>query len=508
MESEPTDEDYSDDDWSQESDSTENDSERNDLEDEGLEELCQTTTTPEFLQWREQVQEKLSLLEKSMNPLAARTQYNFENSPMYSAPDEILLMAMRYLDDEDKAAFFSLRQVSRPGGRRGDPVQLDEAASRLRRDLLCASCQRGYSNRKSHGLSAACKFGTHEQDKEWLHCSGCKVDHRSTVFTSEEKMKPQNERLCIGRQGYVRLCEHEVITWTDIEACLAQARREPSTRPRKLVEIRVCEIPGSGHKQRLGYNISGRHEATLLCADTPEFARFNFSLQLKWRVHLERVAAPEMGMSRPPTTEEMQAMAQVLRLEGAGSILPAEGPFHLPEMDCFSAPWDCCRLRHGVQKGAEQATSKPITRLPLEEIWTSEHAVDGTCTGPHAASIPSWRGGLRLAIRSWRGPLFRESGLEFTYGKIFSVDDKKTNVYGADGVTLTPNHDWYHAMDRNSYSWQGGCGALESCENRSCRNHYNLTPMSLHFEPDISRNCECELEGTDGEDQEEGYETE
>ncbi|RSM12994.1 hypothetical protein CDV31_006095 [Fusarium ambrosium] len=113
MESEPTDEDYSDDNWSHESDSTEKDSERNDLEDEGLEELCQTTTTPEFLQWREQVQEKLSLLEKSMDPLAARAQYNFKNSPIYSAPDEILLMAMRYLNDEDEAAFFSLRQVSR-----------------------------------------------------------------------------------------------------------------------------------------------------------------------------------------------------------------------------------------------------------------------------------------------------------------------------------------------------------------------------------------------------------
>ncbi|RSL52834.1 hypothetical protein CEP54_010710 [Fusarium duplospermum] len=113
MEPEPTDEDCSDDKWSQESDSTENDSERNDLEDEGLEELCQTTTTPEFLRWREEVQEKLSLLERNMDPLAARAQYNFKNSPIYSAPDEIFLMVMRHLDDEDEAAFFSLRQVSR-----------------------------------------------------------------------------------------------------------------------------------------------------------------------------------------------------------------------------------------------------------------------------------------------------------------------------------------------------------------------------------------------------------
>ncbi|WAO83688.1 Hypothetical protein NCS54_00088700 [Fusarium falciforme] len=110
---EPTDEDSPDDAGSWETDSTGNYSEWSGVDEKEPEEPCQTTTTPEFLQWREQVEEKLSLLEKSMDPLTARAQYNFENSPIYSAPDEILLMAMRYLNDEDEVAFFSLRQVSR-----------------------------------------------------------------------------------------------------------------------------------------------------------------------------------------------------------------------------------------------------------------------------------------------------------------------------------------------------------------------------------------------------------
>lgn len=75
--------------------------------------LYQTTTSPEFLQWRKKVQAKLSILEQSMDPLAARHQYNLENSRIYSIPEEILLMAMRYLNDEDAAALFCLRQVSR-----------------------------------------------------------------------------------------------------------------------------------------------------------------------------------------------------------------------------------------------------------------------------------------------------------------------------------------------------------------------------------------------------------
>ncbi|KAM6539171.1 hypothetical protein FALCPG4_000994 [Fusarium falciforme] len=83
--------------------------------------------------------------------------------------------------------------------------------------------------------------------------------------------------------------------------------------------------------------------------------------------------------------------------------------------------------------------------------------------------------------------------------KIIKVDADMDTVYGTDGVTLRPSHEWYHAMDRNSYSWQGGCGALESCENQACRNYYNLTAVSRHYwRPDISRNCGCERESVDG----------
>ena len=48
-----------------------------------------------------------------MDPLVARHQYNLENSRIYSIPEEILVMAMRFLNDEDAAALFCLRQVSR-----------------------------------------------------------------------------------------------------------------------------------------------------------------------------------------------------------------------------------------------------------------------------------------------------------------------------------------------------------------------------------------------------------
>jgi hypothetical protein len=337
---------------------------------------------------------------------------------------------------------------------------------------------------------------------------GCKVDHLSTVFSAEEITKPWDERLCIGRQGYVRLCEHEVITWADIEAGIALEKRKPSTSPNRSIELRSCRIPGSDHEHRLGQNISGHHRATLDYSDPPTFTQLDAGLRLEWLVHFDCTVAPEMGASKPLGTKRIQAMSQVLRSKGVGSILPAEGPSHLPEMDCFSTSWRCRCLRDYMRKGAEQTTSQPGTRLPPEEIWSSAHAgMDAPCTSLHGAWTSPFTG-PELMMTAWRRlPFCRKTGLEFRYKKYIGLEDDKTKVDGNDGVTLIPSHAWYHATDRSSYSWQGGCGALESCENQSCRNYYNLTAVSSHYFPDLSRKCKCELESSDSEDQGEGYDT-
>lgn len=378
-------------------------------------------------------------------------------------------------------------------------MQVDEAASRLRKDLLCVSCQRAYSNRKSHGISVACKFDTPEGDNKWLHCSGCKVDHLSTVFTDEEAMKPWNKRLCIGRQGYVRLCEHEVITLADIETCMTQAWKMPTGKSWEL--MRRCNIPNPGLERRLNRDMGcHRHQASISISKPSESPNRSVLLMLQWLVDLNPMITPGMKPSELLSAKEMRAIAQALRLGGAASIIPSEGPSHLPEMDCFAASWDCNPLRRNLRVSAGQTTSRSGTRLPPGDRCASQHAVmDGSCTGQHSTT-----GFLTLlssvSISTTRGlPLVSESDLFFQYKKIIKVDADMDTVYGTDGVTLRPSHEWYHAMDRNSYSWQGGCGALESCENQACRNYYNLTAVSRHYwRPDISRNCGCEMESVDG----------
>lgn len=54
-----------------------------------------------------------------------------------------------------------------------------------------------------------------------LYCSGCARNHPLILFSIHQRSKCDNERLCIGREGYIRLCVHKTIAWSDVENFVA-----------------------------------------------------------------------------------------------------------------------------------------------------------------------------------------------------------------------------------------------------------------------------------------------
>lgn len=49
-------------------------------------------------------------------------------------------------------------------------------------------------------------------------CSGCQRHHPRLLFSAKERCKESSERICIGRQGFIRICPHKTIRWADVEA--------------------------------------------------------------------------------------------------------------------------------------------------------------------------------------------------------------------------------------------------------------------------------------------------
>ncbi|KPM43918.1 hypothetical protein AK830_g2612 [Neonectria ditissima] len=309
-----------------------------------------------------QMRQTLREFEKHMDPQTAAALYNAKNSLLHRLPNEILFRVMAYAAHDD-LSFACLRQVSRlfrrlvnaPAFRNhkfstwnecrnciGEDVRcakiwdkgsawycrrriwpnsflLNEMKKRLLRDRFCAPCLREHvSNSLDKGIV-----------EDYIHCAGCECHHLSTNFSAAEKAKPSIERICIGRQGFIRICEHQAVTWDDVEQVLNQMKRDGSAN---LSEIVVKSCHHAAH--------------VFCCPDMPSPPRLQlhksddsdtFTLELRWAPHssLEGLAAGKISAS------ETRAMAKKYQADAARFILDERITGHyLPEMECF--PANCC----------------------------------------------------------------------------------------------------------------------------------------------------------------------
>ena len=61
----------------------------------------------------------------------------------------------------------------------------------------------------------------------YLHCAGCGEDHPAGYFSVRQQALPPTSRLCIGREGFLRLCEHRTVKWDEVERLFSEYHRTP-----------------------------------------------------------------------------------------------------------------------------------------------------------------------------------------------------------------------------------------------------------------------------------------
>ncbi|KAK7432995.1 hypothetical protein QQZ08_000466 [Neonectria magnoliae] len=343
-----------------------------------------------------QMRKILREFERHMDPQIAAALYNAKNSLLLRLPNEVLCRVMVHAAQDD-LSFACLRQVSRlfrrlvniPDFRShqfstwhecstcngedvrcakiwvkgsvwqyslGVPRQTDlfiEMKDRLRRDRLCVPCSSEYV-REVLARSAA--------PDDYLHCQGCGCDHLSSYFSAAEKAKPSKGRVCIGREGFVRVCAHQVVTWADIEQGLAQMKR--IGRP-DLSELDVKSCQHGAH--------------VFCCTEKASPPRLQLqkipgsgvlSAELLWTPHSSLTCLPTGKVS----ASEIRAMAQKYQAD-AGQFLVGEPIFghYLPEMECFPAShcdclhYDELQVDHiekvlGVERGRLSDEEQPLLR--------------------------------------------------------------------------------------------------------------------------------------------------
>lgn len=450
-----------------------------------------------------------------MDPLLASAFYNFNYSLVLDLPEELLLKILRCLfrersgrDPSSVIAFFCLRQVCRRFRRiiddwefrlhpfstynrcqhcrtsisstmahLGNPafgrhcfeqsVNLQRAQGLvecLQRDHLCKNCQVGAQRRRIAGHSTVCKFAA-RNDQDWLHCSDCNADHPSSLFSPYERQRPRM-RQCIAREGRVRLCQHMTISWEDIESTLAGGIEDERIVNVKgcnhATHSRGCFIPSLGPLAYLLISPGG-----------------TVSLGIQWSVHSGPMLGGDVACGAY-SAKEMRAVVRELRRDTGRFIVPEQARGHLPEMEAFGNDCDCLTF-HKPQKPQEPQASvtTPATRLRLEgheqlrqggEHWVFAHGAKAGKVGMR--KCPS------QMSKAQRGKL---PCVIFEYRRSFTV----MHAIGGE-----PDHAWYHALDRDSYDWDGEVGAIETCDDPACRNSYMLTAETRHHRERVTRACE------------------
>lgn len=159
------------------------------------------------------------------------------NSRLCQLPEELLIHIMR---DLDTPSLLCLRRTSQQfmrifgdrkfeeyhGDRNLAPWQSENAKAigsrkqlrifreQIGRDRLCQTCisARTGPNSKMNAYQA--------RSEELLHCSGCAVDHPSCAFSRKQRALPPTKRVCTAREGFIRICKHKTMTWSDLEAAV------------------------------------------------------------------------------------------------------------------------------------------------------------------------------------------------------------------------------------------------------------------------------------------------
>ena len=186
---------------------------------------------------------------------------------------------------------------------------------------------------------------------DYLHCSGCNVDHPTCLFSKAQRLKLSKNRICIGREGFVRLCDHYVITWNEVINIALELRKLNTSSA--TVFLKDCKYISHAPQHMHSEIISGVNLEMLLPTVKVSGCRNeNIKVDLEWLGYLDlsRTGFNEDGYNKIATPTLIRQELEKFRQGAAEYIAPEFSPGRLTEMNCFD-PNRCSCLRYA---GVEQ----------------------------------------------------------------------------------------------------------------------------------------------------------
>ncbi|KAJ0104181.1 hypothetical protein J7T55_000532 [Diaporthe amygdali] len=424
-----------------------------------------------------------------MDPLVAAAASNRELSLLLKLPDEILLVILQLLLPDVRDLFY-IRRVCRKLRHLTDD-------NSLRSNLFWTNWLQNI--RPASHMLFPDRFVSRENNRSSF---GIVPPLRIPEF--EANLRKQT--LC-KPEGRLRLCEHVSIDWADIEAHLmASSRKEDFFEAVSDFHI-VCKDPSHNFPckstSRGSPSEASCNDHTWPCArlslnrDATLFYMTPITLVLCWKPHSSSriLTVPENGQLEATKLRELY---NDYGQNAARFIVPGPSQAPIPEMLCFdpdkcghvlyragqkpqSGPWFCSQHHSG--KPGPLAPTEILLDEDHQDVsrfaglgWTDHYVEFNEARGQSGVYVydcdddHNVKDGARCLMTSYRRTI-----------SLGAVDSRRPEA-------LNPSHQWFHAIDQDSYPSTQAEGGLWSkltayfradppesrprCRDTACRNYY------------------------------------
>ncbi|VUC28273.1 unnamed protein product [Clonostachys rosea] len=432
-----------------------------------------------------------------MDPLMAAASHNLTCSRLCQLPDDILIGIMKLLDPLDmqclrRACRLFLRLYCDPTFVESHDIEgfwshpsehqfwlspdssywpkLSGPAliSRLVRDVqgLCGTCRS--MRAKSDWASR-----TEKLISESLYCSGCKKHHPLALFSPDQR-REVDDRICFGREGHIRLCDHKVVTWETVSKAAKQLINIDCGLEAKI-QVSRCD-------HRAHYPRHHNYSMEFQCPNVSPTAEIcgveghSLILSLTWQGHML------VEGDRPITPQVLCKHLGQFRKGVAKFIAPKLAPGRFPEMSCFDPNCCDCLYFEGMEqlpdwpRPSDETLKLNSCRLhPEFRLRALRNATDDS---------ESWPDGHKALLRPIANSEYGASELRIVVEPCVTGDSRCLSIRYRRNIELSyPTDERTEWLDRVTPAW---CQALEPdsyestleaigvnwCYTLGCMNYY------------------------------------
>jgi hypothetical protein len=469
-----------------------------------------------------------------MDPLVAAGFHNLTCSPLCRLPEELLLDIMGRLDlvsiqclrrasrlflrlysspifrstqQPERTVLDSFEHWDEPRDDLPDNHWSEELQILLDKDITnyCQDCQERQINqnhrwRRKHTTLT----------KDYLYCSGCHTEHPVCLFSKTQRSRCCRIRVCIGREGFIRVCEHLVITWEDV-INTALKLSILNTDDYTTVFLKKCKheshFPQHHKKDTPLLNSQSIYPAVQVRGGIHQHTE----LGLFWHGHLRLpdVDFDKEGYNKIATPRLLRQQLEEFRQKTpAKNIVPEFSPGRLIEMECFD-PNRCSCLRYA---GIEQLPKGWQLTHRDSEFRVACRKDPSNGLGPlrlyRQKSLQDEQEGLQeqkrieshKVVLGTAGTFDYGSGIVWVNTEPCPTDKRCLQISYTRSICIIPkfrpNTDtipwgWYQALDPDSYDLtddEESRGILW-CRQPGCENYYRYIRKAPFTLKAVNREC-------------------